>query len=103
MKEALDQGVDLVEYEQKIENDLSEASKGSVNDYISESTHLAQLHKSIKHLYFIYREIDTCDLLLSQMQDLLHMYQHNLSGVANEIRSLQVELYCTCSEYRAKV
>lgn len=45
MKEALDQGVDLVEYEQKIENDLSEASKGSVNDYISESTHLAQLHK----------------------------------------------------------
>ncbi len=31
--------------EKKIENDLNEASIGSVNDYIDESTHLAQLHK----------------------------------------------------------
>ena len=38
----------------------------------------------------IYREIDLCDSLLDQMQELLHTYQHDLSGVANEIRSLQV-------------
>lgn len=38
----------------------------------------------------ICREIDTCDALLAQMQELLHTYQHDLSGVANEIRSLQV-------------
>lgn len=36
------------------------------------------------------REIITCDTLLAQMQELLHIYQHDLSGVANEIRSLQV-------------
>ena len=38
----------------------------------------------------ICREIDMCDSLLAQMQELLHTYQHDLSGVANEIRSLQV-------------
>ena len=61
-----------------------------MDDYISESTHLAQLHKSYLHEIFMNREITTCDTLLAQMQELLHMYQHNLSGVANEIRSLQV-------------
>ena len=40
----------------------------------------------------ICREIDTCDALLAQMQELLHTYQHDLSGVANEIRSLQVSV-----------
>ena len=39
----------------------------------------------------IYREIDLCASLLAQMQELLHTYQHDLSGVANEIRSLQVK------------
>lgn len=33
-----------------------------------------------------------CDDLLAQIQDLLHMYQKDLSGVANEIRTLQVLL-----------
>ena len=36
------------------------------------------------------RDIDLCDSILSQIQDLLHLYQKDLSGVANEIRSLQV-------------
>ncbi|KAK8826557.1 hypothetical protein WA538_006018 [Blastocystis sp. DL] len=79
VKEALEKDVDLVEYGQKIENDLMTAAKGSVADYIAESTHLATLHKSI----------DMCDDLLAQIQDLLHVYQKDLSGVANEIRILQ--------------
>lgn len=33
-----------------------------------------------------------CDALLAEMQDLLHTYQKDLSGVANEIRSLQVRV-----------
>ena len=45
MKEALEKDVDLVEYGQKIENDLMTAATGSVADYIAESTHLATLHK----------------------------------------------------------
>lgn len=45
MKEALEKDVDLVEYGQIIENDLMTAAKGSVADYIAESTHLATLHK----------------------------------------------------------
>ena len=36
------------------------------------------------------RDIDLCDSILLQIQDLLHVYQKDLSGVANEIRSLQV-------------
>ena len=34
-----------------------------------------------------------CDDLLAQTQDLLHVYQKDLSGVANEIRILQVSLF----------
>lgn len=34
-----------------------------------------------------------CDDLLAQIQDLLHVYQKDLSGVANEIRTLQVILF----------
>ncbi|CBK22738.2 uncharacterized protein [Blastocystis hominis] len=36
-KEALENGVDLVEYEQKIVSDLTAASQASVADYIAES------------------------------------------------------------------
>lgn len=34
--------------------------------------------------------MDACDALLAEIQDLLHVYQKDLSGVANEIRTLQV-------------
>ncbi|KAK8797951.1 vacuolar protein sorting-associated protein [Blastocystis sp. subtype 4] len=81
VKEALEKDVDLVEYGRKIEDDLMAASKGSVADYIAESANLANLHK----------DIDLCDSILLQIQDLLHVYQKDLSGVANEIRSLQSE------------
>ena len=36
------------------------------------------------------RDMNSCDGLLAQMQELLHLYQKDLSGVANEIRTLQV-------------
>lgn len=53
MKEALEKDVDLVEYGQKIESDLMAAAKGSVADYIAESTHLATLHKLSLSIPFI--------------------------------------------------
>ena len=50
VKEALDSGVDLVEYGQKIDNDLAASSKSSVDDYLAASKQYAQLHK---HLFCI--------------------------------------------------
>ena len=44
-------------------------------------------------LHFTNRDMNTCDALLVQMQELLHLYQKDLSGVANEIRTLQVDLW----------
>lgn len=38
------------------------------------------------------RDMNSCDGLLAQMQELLHLYQKDLSGVANEIRTLQVRM-----------
>ena len=43
-------GVDLVEYGQKIDNDLAASSKSSVDDYLAASKQYAQLHK---HLFCI--------------------------------------------------
>ena len=93
MKEALEQDVDLIEYGTKIETDLMSASKGSVADYISESAHLANLHTYVRmnlQLFYSCSTMDACDALLAEIQELLHVYQKDLSGVANEIRSLQV-------------
>lgn len=84
--------MDLVEYEQRIETDLTVASKASVDDYIANSKHLAKLHKLVFRWIFSSREIDLCDNLLEQIQEMLHTYQGDLSGVANEIRNLQVVL-----------
>lgn len=84
--------MDLVEYEQKIVSDLTAASKASVADYIAESVHFAQLHKWILLWILRGREINDCDALLEQIQTLLHTYQSSLTGVANEIRNLQVVL-----------
>ena len=44
-------------------------------------------------LHFTNRDMNACDALLVQMQELLHLYQKDLSGVANEIRTLQVDLW----------
>ncbi|OAO15946.1 vacuolar protein sorting-associated protein [Blastocystis sp. ATCC 50177/Nand II] len=79
VKEALEKGVDLVEYEKKVEEDLASASASSIDDYLAASKHFAELHK----------DMNSCDGLLAQMQELLHLYQKDLSGVANEIRTLQ--------------
>lgn len=84
--------MDLVEYEQKIMSDLTAASKASVADYIAESVHFAKLHKWILLWILSGREINDCDALLEQIQTLLHTYQGSLTGVANEIRNLQVKL-----------
>lgn len=45
MKEALEKGVDLVEYEKKVEEDLASASTRSIDDYLAASKHFAELHK----------------------------------------------------------
>lgn len=45
MKEALEKGVDLVEYEKKVEEDLASASASSIDDYLAASKHFAELHK----------------------------------------------------------
>lgn len=47
MKEALEKGVDLVEYEKKVEEDLACASASSIDDYLAASKHFAELHKCV--------------------------------------------------------
>ena len=47
MKEALEKGVDLVEYEKKVEEDLASASASSIDDYLTASKHFAELHKYV--------------------------------------------------------
>ena len=86
MKEALEKDVDLVEYGQKIENDLRCG--------LYRREHAPCNSPQVISAVFVHgRSIDMCDDLLAQIQDLLHVYQKDLSGVANEIRILQVSLF----------
>lgn len=50
MKEALEKGVDLVEYEKKVEEDLACASASSIDDYLAASKHFAELHKYVMRI-----------------------------------------------------
>ena len=50
MKEALEKGVDLVEYEKKVEEDLASASASSIDDYLATSKHFAELHKCVMRI-----------------------------------------------------
>lgn len=50
MKEALEKGVDLVEYEKKVEEDLASASASSIDDYLAASKHFAELHKCVMRI-----------------------------------------------------
>lgn len=45
----LDQGCDPKEYERQYEASLREAERGSVQDYISESGNLVNLHSQVSH------------------------------------------------------
>ena len=50
MKEAPEKGVDLVEYEKKVEEDLASASASSIDDYLAASKHFAELHKCVMRI-----------------------------------------------------
>lgn len=81
VRDALEKEVDLRAYGERINNELHEASLQSVDDYLHESVYLAHLHNEIK----------VSDTILSQMQELLHKFQKDLSAVSSEIRVLQNE------------
>lgn len=81
VKEALDRGVDLKSYGRQVENELREAEKLSIGEYMRESEGIAELHYRIKD----------CDNVLNSMETLLCGFQDHLGAISSEIKFLQEE------------
>ena len=79
LKAILDQGCDPKEYGRQYEAKLRQAELDSIEDYISETDNLVQLHE----------QIHACDGILATMEELLGKFQSDLGSISSEIRSLQ--------------
>lgn len=79
LKAILDQGCDPKEYGRQYEAKLRQAEVDSIDDYISETDNLVQLHEQIR----------ACDGILATMEELLGKFQSDLGSISSEIRSLQ--------------
>ena len=79
IKKALDEGVDLREYATKIDRELRDVERASVQDYMQESNNLMQLHT----------DIEQCDEILKDMEDMLSGFQRDLGNISSEIKHLQ--------------
>ena len=81
VREALRKGADLRQYAKQIEAELFTAEASAVPEFVAQSGAVRELEG----------EIDQCDAVLQQMQDLLHGFQRDLGGISDEIRHLQDE------------
>ncbi|DBA84296.1 TPA: hypothetical protein ACH3X2_006350 [Trebouxia sp. C0005] len=79
LKAILDQGCDPKEYGQQYETKLRQAELESIQDYITESDNLVELHD----------QISSCDNILATMEDMLGKFQADLGNISTEIRALQ--------------
>ncbi|UYV71586.1 VPS52 [Cordylochernes scorpioides] len=79
IKEALESGMDLREFSQKIERQLADVENNSIEDYIKESQNIAALHG----------QISCCDDILKNMEQMLRTFQADLGSISHEILSLQ--------------
>ncbi|ETO00079.1 Vacuolar protein sorting protein [Reticulomyxa filosa] len=79
VRDALEKNVNLGKYARKIEQDISKMELLSIQDYISNSSDLVQLHDQIKN----------CDRLLEEMQKILSGFQDHLKTISSDIRHLQ--------------
>uniref|UniRef100_A0A7S2BKB8 Vacuolar protein sorting-associated protein 52 homolog n=2 Tax=Octactis speculum TaxID=3111310 RepID=A0A7S2BKB8_9STRA len=76
---ALNQGVDLKGYSKRIDQELREVEVESVKDYVLQSEKVVDLHN----------QMQTCDGILSRMQEMLLGFQADLGVISDEIKHLQ--------------
>jgi len=81
VKQALSRGVELKGYSAQIEQELKEVEMESVKEYVQQSSNVAALHG----------QIQSCDMILARMQEMLLGFQADLGGISDEIRHLQEE------------
>ncbi|ETO09877.1 hypothetical protein RFI_27500 [Reticulomyxa filosa] len=79
VRDALEKNVNLGKYGKKIEQDISRQEMSSIEDYITHSQDLVDLHDQIKN----------CDHLLEEMQTMLSRFQAHLKSISGDIRHLQ--------------
>ena len=66
-------------YAKKVEDELRQVERDSVDDYIKESGNMAGL----------YTHIQSCDGILENMEKMLGLFQSDLGNISGEIHSLQ--------------
>jgi len=81
VKQALSRGVELKGYSAQIEQELKEVEMESVKEYVQQSSNVVALHG----------QIQSCDMILARMQEMLLGFQADLGGISEEIRHLQEE------------
>lgn len=81
VKQTLSRGVELKGYSTQIEQELKEVEIESVKEYVQQSSNVVALHG----------QIQSCDLILARMQEMLLGFQADLGGISDEIRHLQEE------------
>lgn len=79
VKGILHQGVEVDEYALVVEKKLRDVELESIQDYITESDTLVELHDQIRR----------CDGILEVMEQMLGGFQHDLGNLSSEIKSLQ--------------
>ncbi|XP_060706512.1 vacuolar protein sorting-associated protein 52 homolog isoform X2 [Hemiscyllium ocellatum] len=72
-------GVDLRHYSKQVETELQHIEHASIKDYIKESQNISSLHN----------QITACDTILERMEQMLSMFQSDLSSISSEIQTLQ--------------
>lgn len=81
VRDALSASSSLREYSKQVERDLREVESASVQDYVRQSSQVADLHN----------EMTKCDGILAKMQEMLLGFETALGSVSSEIRQLQRE------------
>jgi hypothetical protein len=79
ISQALDDGLDLREYSQKINGKLNKAEEDIVQGFLDNSDKTVQLHLKVK----------SCDSILERVESMLEGFQDNLGDLSREIRHLQ--------------
>ena len=86
----MESNVDLSVYGEHIDKELHEYSNISIRDYIRESANIAQLHLYRMGGMLICREVEQCQSILNEMEQIMKTYQMDLDHAVDEIKNLQV-------------
>ncbi|KAL1919768.1 uncharacterized protein VTP21DRAFT_1699 [Calcarisporiella thermophila] len=79
IRDSFAKGIDLREYAQQIERDLSTIEKEHEDDYVRQTENFVLLHQ----------QIESCDSILETMENMLSTFQSDLGKISAEIQTLQ--------------